>query len=366
MNSTHSAKARVRSEEDLQAIADRVIKKVQAQLLAPAAFRFLSRRFGLDHSQPNLRLPAALFTIAYVVATIITKIQEHVAPVIDLARIVLIFIGVFALWTVPFLEGKLFGMNATNILLNCNTDESVEALESWFGRFLSVPRQLAVSIPLSTLLVPTLLLVQRSTTVHFHVTAYLLGVPTLFFVSHGAYCAYSLPELTKVLSRQDMKVFWLNPAETPWLKMLAAGYNTLAFAEAIVLSFCIASMYWFKPWESRQVIALSAVWLALGLAVVVYGFLYPQFYLATAVRRAKQRQAEWVQSVLEPYLVKRGSWTEDERKDMALLLDLNSRLATARQSFLDFKTIGAFITSLVIPIASFVLGRLGILPQQSR
>jgi uncharacterized membrane protein len=99
----------------------------------------------------------------------------------------------------------------------------VLAIEDWFNGFLSLGRQIAVSAAVAILLIPTLLVAQQHSSVRFHLTAYFLGVPCMFLVSHGAYCAYSLPTLTRVVSKQEMKTFWMVPAETPWIGTL--GFN---------------------------------------------------------------------------------------------------------------------------------------------
>ena len=183
----------------------------------------------------------------------------------------------------------------------------------------------------------------------------------MFFLSHGAYNALFLPLMTNVLSKQDMKAFWLVPAETPWIGKLLFGFNMLSLAEAGSFAICIGSLYWLKPWESRQIIMISSIWLIIGLLVISYGFIYPQLCLARVVRAARLRQIQTIQSALQPYLGRLGSLSDEERKLVSSLIEIHDRMLSAKQNVLDVKTVGTYLTSLVLPTASFVLGRLGLL-----
>jgi hypothetical protein len=350
------------SVPEFELAADRIIRRTKERLLAPAIARKLSRHLRLENRNSGGTLPIALLLILYTLGTLATRLEERSAPTFDAGRALLAFVCVFALWVVNWLHDNLFPAHVRNVVRNCENSASVHAIEDWFNGFVSLGRQLLVSGVVAILFIPTLLMVQRNSSVHFHFTTYLLGVPCLFLVSHGAYCAYSLPKLTRVLSHQEMRTFWLVPAETPWIRTLASGFNILSLAEAVVLAFCIAGMYWFKPWESRQVILIPSIWLMVGLMVVSYGFVYPQIYLARVVRAARVRQIEAIQAAVKPYVLRLGDLTEEEQKRIAGLSEIQSRLLAAKQSALDLKTIGTFVTSLVLPTASFVLGRLGILP----
>jgi hypothetical protein len=350
-------------DSDFDLTADRIIRRTRERLLAPAIFGKLARFFRLEHRRPGATLPLVLLLVAYTLGTVTTRLEDRSGAVLDGGRAVLVFVCVFALWIVNWLHDSLFPVNVSNIVRNCESMAGVQAIEDWFKGFLSLGRQIAVSAVLAILLIPTLLVVQQHSSVRFHLTAHLLGVPCLFLVSHGAYCAYNLPTLTRVVSEQGMKTFWMVPAETPWIGTLGFGFNMLSLAEAVVLAFCIGGMYWLKPWESRQVILISAIWLMVGLLVVFYGFSYPQIHLARVVRAARVRQIDSIQCAMRPCVARLGSLTEEEQKQLSGLLELQGRLLASKQSVLDVKTISTFVTSLVLPIASFVLGRLGVLPQ---
>jgi hypothetical protein len=99
--------------------------------------------------------------------------------------------------------------------------------------------------------------------------------------------------------------------------------------------------------------------------IVSYGFFYPQLFLGRTIRASRDRQLEIIQAAMRPYLQRMAALTEEEQKRLSALIDLQSRLMSAKQSAIDPKTIGTYLTSLIIPIASFLLGRLGFLPQKS-
>ena len=73
---------------------------------------------------------------------------------------------------------------------------------------------------------------------------------------------------------------------------------------------------------------------------------------------------DFIQTILRSLRDRLSELSEVEQKHLTQLLDINNRLVDSRQSAFDLKTVGTFVTSLLIPIASFILGRLGVLPQK--
>ncbi|MBI3679155.1 MAG: hypothetical protein HY235_01935 [Acidobacteria bacterium] len=239
---------------------------------------------------------------------------------------------------------------------NAASTEALRALENWFHGFLSLRRQVAFSVFLSIMIVPTLLVIQHATSARFSVTSYLLGFVCLFWVFHGGYCALYTPTLAKAAAETDIRMYWLNPADTGWIRTLSFSFNAMSLSEGIVLTLCITGMYWFRPWESRLAATVSLTWLAVGLAGISYGFLYPQFHLYRAIRREKTRQMLRVQQQLGVLALRLMQLDDEERKQLSQLVDLNSRLSGARETAVDPKAVGGYITSLIIPTLSFLAG----------
>ncbi|MGA2186847.1 MAG: hypothetical protein ABSH47_27880 [Bryobacteraceae bacterium] len=111
------------------------------------------------------------------------------------------------------------------------------------------------------------------------------------------------------------------------------------------------------------IILISSIWPVVALATVAYGFFYPQYHLGRIVRAAWTRQLEDMQGAARPYSMRLGHLTDEDWKQVDALTDIQTQLLAAGRSTLDWRTIGAFVTTFLLPVASYVLGMLGVLPQ---
>ena len=199
-------------------------------------------------------------------------------------------------------------------------------------------------------------MIQRYRGASFTISAYLVAFVATFYVWHGVYCAIFIPTVAKMIAGHRMRMFWLAPADTTWIRSLSYVFNALCLFEAVVFSMCFIGIYSVRPWEAAPIAIASLVWLIVGLCTILYGFMFPQYYLYRAIATEKARQRESLQELVEAYRARIPELKEDERNQFSQLLDLTSRIAVARETAIDTKAAGSFVTSLVLPIASFLAG----------
>jgi len=251
-----------------------------------------------------------------------------------------------------------FAKTVADLLANAGDHAASKAIEAWFGRFMSLRWQLPLPIVCCGLSVLYMGQIQRYRGVTFTAAGYVLSIVATFYVWHGVYCAIFIPTLAKTVAAHRMKTFWLAPAETSWIRNLSYAFNALCLSEAIVLSMCFAGVYNVRPWEALPIAITSALWLVVGLCTILYAFVFPQYYLYRAITSEKMKQREFLQNLVEAYRTRIQGSGEDERKHLLQLLDLTSHLAATRETAIDMKAAASFVTSLILPILSFLAGHL--------
>ena len=265
-------------ETDLTKLIERTNVRLLSNIIINGGIRILHLK---DTVGASLVVTAVLSVLIYLSTTLLNRACNHTAPFFVFPLAVASCVTAVSLGIVKILHDNILPPNAKSLVSLALDEKGLIALRDWFRSFLSLPRQLVTSFFLGGLGVLSSFVIARNTAVRFDVGTYVLVFLCVFSVGHGFYCAILIPTLAKAASKERMRLFWLNPADSPGIKMASSCFAKLSVADAIVVTICIVMMYWFKPWESPAAALVSGVWLLVGLAAVSYSFLYPHYYLST-------------------------------------------------------------------------------------
>jgi hypothetical protein len=280
------------SHLDLSAVEAELLwlsDSAKEKLLANKIYNALIRLFRLDDNPLSVLFLAVTISALLLLLKAAISTFFYAAPFLfPLGSVLASFLISFSLAAVKILHDVILPPNAKK-MLGFIDQAAVQPLRRWFDSFLSYPRQILFSTLIGVLALVTLYYVDRLTTADFDITDYVLGALAIFCVGHGGYCGLAIPTIVKPLCHGEMKLFWLNPAASEPIKIASWGFRLLSMADAVFVALCMTSLYWFKPWESNLVAAISAIWLAVGLLSVSYTFFYPHYYLDQAIERNKKK-----------------------------------------------------------------------------
>lgn len=330
----------------------------RSRLIAPAIVYRVGRLFHFDDRYSNASVAALLFGILYGVFSLWSMSVNPSARFLDPSRALAVLIGSLSLATISTLNDNLTKRTGRILLLHADSAETVDDMWKWVGRFLSVRRQLLFSVPTGLLAAFSVWMIHDFASLKVRLPTCVLAFLAIGFASNGGYCALQIPTFSKVVERNKMKWKWLNPAGTPWVRTLSFGFNTLSAWEAVVGSLCMLALLRPSAVELPPVVAIF--WLSITLLVVSWGFLYPQWYLYKAISKERARQLDELEPNLNIFAGHVLGLKEEDRKQLLLLLDLNTRLFAARDTAIDLKAVGGFVSSLVLPILTFVAGHSGL------
>ena len=164
--------------------------------------------------------------------------------------------------------------------------------------------------------------------------------------------------LAKVVVGERPTLFWLNPADTPGLKLGSLVIGRMAKTESIFLSVCIIAVYWTRPWEYQIAAFLSIAWLLSGLVIISYSFLYFHYYLSAIIRREKNRQVARIQSTIESYERRIERLNVDEFSRLSELVKLYNYIASVKETAIDVQALRSYILSIALLVLSFLGGQI--------
>ncbi len=334
-----------------------IVEKHRPKLLATVILGALAR---LSRLRPSV-ISLLIFAVIYIASAGWVHWQDPRAGFLNLDQGLLAAGTAYSLWVIAALYESIFQETLNEVMSGFEEEKGKVALAKWLDSFFSLVWQLTISAASAALVL--LWFAMRHADFHVHNATYVSGPLCIFFVSNGAYCAVRLPRGARVTAAQRLSLLWFAPASTPWVRTLARGYNWLSTAEALALSLCIFLLYLLRPLQPGNT-AIAGTWLTIGLGVIGYGILYPQYHLSAIVRRAHSAQLQLVQNAMQPFVERLGRLGAGEQKQFAELLDIYDRLLKARRSTFDFGTVGTLLTSLVFPAVPFITGILGLIHGQ--
>jgi hypothetical protein len=234
-------------------------------------------------------------------------------------------------------------------------EESLVAMTKWWRSFLSLTHQGLFVAVCGGLGIITLYVFARYSSIHFHFGSYLLMAVCGIALGQGGYCALRIPRLAKAITAAPMDMFWLHPADSSWIKEASSVFTKLSLANALIATCCIIGLVWPRPWKSSMPAIVAATWLFVTLSVVLYSFIYPHYHLGKAIKEAKKREMDTMQTLIafkKEWIEKPEGETEIEKLNE--LLKVYDQLAASRESAIDTQAMLSLFFSLAIPILSFI------------
>jgi len=221
---------------------------------------------------------------------------------------------------------------------------------------MSLEKQLTVSFAVAILGTLSIFFLVQARSANFKVGSYVLVFLCLVGVGQGAYCAVVIPTLAREISKQRLELFWFKPADSPWISEASAFFTKLSMADALIVLLGICGLFLLRPFESRNTALVAGGWLAIGLVVLSYTFLFPHRYLTQVIRREKKRQLEHLQTLITSYEVRIEQLTASEYKRLLDHINLYNYLSGSRDNAIDVEAWLKYASSLGVPILAFVGG----------
>lgn len=326
------------------------------RLLANKVINSLIRFFHFADSPASALLVALIVSLLFLgIKVLISRYVYHTEPQYLSGSILASFLISFSLAAVKILHDIILPPNARK-MLHLIDGNGIPLLKQWFISFLSLRKQLSFSLSIGVLALLTIYFVDVQTTAEFDVGDYFLGALAMFCVSHGGYCGLLIPTIAKPLSKGGLRLFWLNPSDSEPIKIASWAFRLLTLADGFFVTSCIIALYWFRPWESMLVVGISGAWLIVGVIAVSYSFFYPHFFLDSAIKAEKKKQLEAVKKILDDYYQRIDKLVEKDFRKLNEYILLYERISKTRESSINVSAFQNYLTSIAIPILSFLTG----------
>ena len=341
----------VRFPLDLKAEMGRFRRDLLANLV-------LNKLLSLLHFKDTLwgaiGATTALAFVLYLMTTLLSLAFNHSAPM-PLYSALASILTATSFGIIKVLHDGIFTEGSLPLTLPDLVLKEAKAgeLAEWFHSFLSVRKQLTVSLMFALFSIPTLLCFQAYTSARFKAGSYVIAFLCQFAVGHGAYCATQIPTLLKAISHQKMKLFWLSPANTAWIKQASWIFTKLSLADSFIAAFGLIGLYLLRPAESKITAAVALLWLITALVTILYTFVYPHHYLNRIIRIEKKCHVVSMQDLITSHSSELRNMTGDDLKQYLELIKLYRLLESARETAIDFRAWSGLIPSIAIPTLSY-------------
>lgn len=292
--------------------------------------------------------------VIYLLVIAISKIANPGEPIFILSAALASLTAGFAFSVVNILYNITIVSNIKTILSWIVDVDGLMALYRWLLRFFSFPLQGFFSLVISILGTLTVWFIVENTTATLEIGSYFVIFVALFTVGHGAYCALTMPTLANVMRRERLALFWLDPAESPIIKLASWAFNQISLGSAVFGAIAISGFYWIRPWESMSAVLVGGAWLVFDLVTISYCFFYPHYNISLVIKAEKKVQLEQLQEAMSWYRAHLDELTEEDFKNLSELVKLYELVLGARDISINISSLGTYITSLFIPTLSFV------------
>ena len=235
--------------------------------------------------------------------------------------------------------------------------EGFDALKNWFKASFALGRQIVFSVIVGLLAMLTIRVLSTSFpavrgNTGIHVGAFL----GMFAVGNGVYCALVIPTLASAASKHRMNLYPYDPASSTGVRMAGSAFGKLSLANGLVATVVIALLFALHPWEAQPTFVVALAWLLAGWSAVTYSFVFPNYHIATAISREKQIQLEKLESVIRSYNARVGELSAKDLDKLQKLVELRDGVHKTRNWAIDPGAWREYISSLVLPFLSFVIG----------
>ena len=306
----------------------------------------------------NILATIILASLLYLLTITITWVFGSIWQLWNPAALFVSFLSALALSVVKYLHDDILTRDQTNFAKNIIPEQTdganLELLLRWWKSFLSFRCEIPFVLTASILAVVSLRYFAPYSVVGVHIGSYVLIFICGIALGQGGYCAVRIPRLAKILRSLPLKMFWLYPADTQWIRQASSVFTRLALANAFFGATLMLGLLWLRPWKSSTTTAIAMLWLLLTWAVVLYSFVYPHYQLGKILKAEKTRQSVELQksitalrSVIDP-----GS-DESALKKLNETIKVYDQLEAARASAIDMRAIVRLFVSLGVPMLSF-------------
>jgi len=335
-----------------------LIEKRQTLQLSNIVVNFGLKTFRLDLSVKSILIVTLIFSlILFGVTTLISLIFDRALPDIPSA-VLTSFLTAFSFAIIKYLDYHILASRThgfpRDLAISVSNDTSLRKLNHWLISFLSVKKQVFISTLFGILVLGSTIYTARALGVNFKIGSYVLIFCCFFAVGHGAYCAIIIPTLARLLSKQNMKVFWLSPADSSWIKDASLFFTKLSIADTLIAALAIAGLYLLRPWESTQTMWIALAWLIIGVVCLLYTFLFPHYFLNKVIKRKKESELEELQRRIRVFGTDIGMLNKSQLQDLSKLVGLYNQVSTAKESAIDLRNSIGALSSLSVLILTFL------------
>jgi len=302
-----------------------------------------------------LLLAIILYVLTVSITTVLGPSQQLWNPAIFFVSL----LSALALGIVKYLHDDILSRGAGNFAKQIIPDEQnkpdLEPLLLWWKSFLNLWCEIPFVLTTGILGVISIWYFASLSVVDIHIGSYVLIFLCGIALGQGGYCAVRIPTLAKILRNLPLKMFWLYPADTLWIKNASSVFTRLALANAFFGTSLILGLLWLRPWKSSLTTVIAAIWLLFTWVVVLYSFLYPHYQLGKILQAEKNRQSVALQNSITSLRTMIGSTSnESELKRLNETIKLYDQLESARASAIDMQAIIRLFLSLGVPVISFI------------
>lgn len=234
------------------------------------------------------------------------------------------------------------------------TSPNSSDVHKWITSFLSIPKQILFSFAIVIACVLSAIFLERLTTADFFPASYIIIFSCILLASLGLYIILALPSLASLFYHSNIRLHWQNPGDSPVIKVLSGIYNSLALASAIIASFFLIGMYWFRPWENKPALLVTGLFLLFAFSLVLYTWMYPYYYLSRSIKLEKYHQMEILNEKLVSLRENLETLKPDQQTQFFELSAIYKDLSLSKESTLNTIGLITVISSFLIPFLSFL------------
>lgn len=295
----------------------------------------------------------------YALTILIGKAWDHSIPVWNPAALCVSLLTAFSLSLVKRLHDNILPKDRNNfaseIIIDVNgEDKAFESLRDWWQSFLRRRNQILFVVIVGLLAIAMLFWLRGPMAIHLgsYFLIFCLGIA----IGQGGYCAMIIPRLASVLRKTPMRLFWLSPADSPWVRDASSLFTKLSLANAFIGTCFMFGILWLRPWQSITTAGIAALCLLCTWVVVLYSFIYPHFQLGKALKLEKSERMRELQDVIDQQRASfiQGNASEEEAKKFVEMIKVYEQLASARSTAIDTQAIVRLSLSLAMPMLSFL------------
>jgi hypothetical protein len=178
----------------------------------------------------------------------------------------------------------------------------------------------------------------------------LMGGLMLFWTGFMLYFMSILILLPLKLKKCEFKIHEENPASSQflyhWNKLMNAAANMFALMLAAGTLFTLS----ISPFRIRSLFFIVPRWL---LLIVL--FIVNQIILSQIIIKSKQGTLRRIEGEMAALRTEGSGASKDVVQDLMGMWDYHDRLLKTRNSFLDFRGVINFISTLLIPLLAFII-----------